>query len=173
MADVLAQNTSIFIKSYGRGTLATASFRGTAPSHTQVQWNGMAVNSPMLGMVDFSLIPSYFIDNATVYHGAGSVGVTGGGLGGAITLQTEAPKQRGFNLNFIQGSAVSTRTTNSPPEPTVQTGSRPQHASASSPRTTTSNTVISTRSARTTSSTHRAQQELRISGLAPDAGVFL
>ena len=103
MADVLAQNTSIFIKSYGRGTLATASFRGTAPSHTQVQWNGMAVNSPMLGMVDFSLIPSYFIDNATVYHGAGSVGVTGGGLGGAITLQTEAPKQRGFNLNFIQG----------------------------------------------------------------------
>lgn len=103
MADVLAQNTSIFIKSYGRGTLATASFRGTAPSHTQVQWNGMAVNSPMLGMVDFSLIPSYFIDNATVYHGAGSVGVTGGGLGGAITLETKAPKQRGFNLNFIQG----------------------------------------------------------------------
>ena len=66
LADVLSQNSSIFIKSYGRGTLATASFRGTAPSHTQVTWNGMKMNSPMLGMVDFSLIPSYLIDDAAL-----------------------------------------------------------------------------------------------------------
>lgn len=103
LADVLAQNTSVFIKSYGRGTLATASFRGTAPSHTQVLWNGMSLNSPMLGMVDFSLIPSYFIDQATLYHGAGSVGVAGGGLGGAVTLGTKPSDERGFGLSFIQG----------------------------------------------------------------------
>ena len=54
LAEVLAQNTPIFIKSYGRGAVATASFRGTSPSHTQVLWNGMKLNSPMLGMVDFS-----------------------------------------------------------------------------------------------------------------------
>ncbi len=33
--------------------MATASMRGTAPSHTKVTWNGMSLNSPMLGMVDF------------------------------------------------------------------------------------------------------------------------
>lgn len=81
LADALATGSTIFIKSYGRATLATASFRGTAPSHTQVTWNDMKVNSPMLGQVDFSLIPAYFIDDATIYHGASSVGVTGGGAG--------------------------------------------------------------------------------------------
>ena len=54
MAQVLSRNSNVFIKSYGRATLSTASFRGTSPSHTQVTWNGMKLNSPMLGMVDFS-----------------------------------------------------------------------------------------------------------------------
>ncbi|MEG2789981.1 MAG: TonB-dependent receptor plug domain-containing protein [Odoribacter sp.] len=103
IADILSQNTSIFIKSYGRGTLATASFRGTAPSHTQVLWNGMKINSPMLGQVDFSLIPSYFVDDMSLWHGASSVNVTGGGLGGAITLNTKPMERTGAELHFIQG----------------------------------------------------------------------
>ncbi len=109
IADVLSQNSSIFIKSYGRATLSTASFRGTAPSHTQVTWNDMKLNSPMLGMVDFSLIPSYFIDDVTLYHGASSVGVTGGGLGGAISLDTRPTREEGPALRYVQGiSSYST-----------------------------------------------------------------
>ncbi|MDR2652927.1 MAG: TonB-dependent receptor plug domain-containing protein [Prevotellaceae bacterium] len=103
MADVLTQNTVIFIKSYGRATLSTASFRGTAPSHTQVTWNGMKLNSPMLGMVDFSLIPSYFIDDASLYHGASSVSITGGGLGGAIAMNTKPSLNEGLAAQYIQG----------------------------------------------------------------------
>lgn len=103
LADALSAGSTLFIKSYGRATLSTASFRGTAPSHTQVTWNGMKVNSPMLGQVDFSLIPSYFVDRAAIYHGASSVGITGGGLGGAITLATREPDQEGFSLRYIQG----------------------------------------------------------------------
>lgn len=103
LADILSQSTSIFIKSYGRGTMATASFRGSSPSHTQVLWNGMNINSPMLGQVDFSLIPSFFIDDMSLWHGASSVNVTGSGLGGAITLGTKPMDEQGFNLKFIQG----------------------------------------------------------------------
>lgn len=103
MADVLTQRSTIFIKNFGRATLSTASFRGTAASHTQVLWNGMKINSPMLGMTDFSMIPSYFIDDATLYHGTSSVVVTGGGLGGAITLATKPADNRGFGLQYIQG----------------------------------------------------------------------
>lgn len=103
MADVLTFNSSVFVKSYGRATLSTVAFRGTSPSHTQVTWNGMKINSPMLGMTDFSMIPAYFIDDASLLHGTSSVGETGGGLGGAVKLSTRPADERGFGLQYIQG----------------------------------------------------------------------
>lgn len=104
MADVLTFNSSIFVKNYGRATLSTVSFRGTSASHTQVTWNGMRVNNPMLGMTDFSMIPSYFIDDASLLHGTSSVNETGGGLGGAVRLATKPADCRGLGLQFIQGA---------------------------------------------------------------------
>ena len=103
MADVLTFNSSIFVKSYGRATLSTVAFRGTSPSHTQVSWNGMRINNPMLGMTDFSMIPSYFIDDASLLHGTSSVNETGGGLGGSVKLSTQSADADGFGLQFIQG----------------------------------------------------------------------
>lgn len=103
MADVLTFNSSIFVKSYGRATLSTVSFRGTSPSHTQVTWNGMRVNNPMLGMTDFSMIPSYFIDDASLLHGTSSVNETGGGLGGSVKLSTQPANAEGLGLQYIQG----------------------------------------------------------------------
>ena len=103
MADVLTFNTSIFVKNYGRATLSTVSFRGTSPSHTQVSWNGMKINSPMLGMTDFSMIPSFFVDDASLLHGTSSVNETGGGLGGAVKLSTKPADNRGFGLQYVQG----------------------------------------------------------------------
>lgn len=103
MADVLTFNTSIFVKQYGRATLSTVAFRGTSPSHTQVTWNGMRINNPMLGMTDFSMIPSYFIDDASLLHGTSSVSETGGGLGGLVKLSTAPAAADGFGLQYIQG----------------------------------------------------------------------
>ena len=103
MADVLTFNSSIFVKNYGRATLSTVAFRGTSPSHTQVTWNGMRINNPMLGMTDFSMIPSYFIDDASLLHGTSSVNETGGGLGGAVKMSTTPANNRGFDLQYIQG----------------------------------------------------------------------
>lgn len=103
MADILTFNTSIYVKSYGRATLSTVSFRGTSASHTQVTWNGMRINNPMLGMTDFSTIPSYFIDDASLLHGTSSVNETGGGLGGLVKLSTRPANNEGFGLQYIQG----------------------------------------------------------------------
>lgn len=103
MADILTFNSSIFVKSYGRATLSTVSFRGTSASHTQVTWNGMRVNSPMLGMTDFSMIPAYFIDDASLLHGTSSVNMAGGGLGGLVKLSTVPAHQEGFGMQYIQG----------------------------------------------------------------------
>ena len=103
IADVLTFNSSIFVKSYGRATLSTVAFRGTSPSHTQVTWNGMRINNPMLGMTDFSMIPSYFIDDVSLLHGTSSVSETGGGLGGAVKLSTKPAQREGFGLQYVQG----------------------------------------------------------------------
>ncbi len=103
MADILTYNSSVFVKSYGRATLSTVAFRGTSPSHTQVTWNGMRINNPMLGMTDFSAIPSFFIDKASLLHGTSSVNSTGGGLGGLVKLETAPEDNPGLRVQYIQG----------------------------------------------------------------------
>jgi iron complex outermembrane receptor protein len=102
LSTLLAENTPIYIKNYGRGALATTSFRGTAPSHTQVSWNGININSPMLGMVDFSLIPVYIIDNLTLQHGAASTSEQSGGLGGHISLENNVNWHDTLSGRYIQ-----------------------------------------------------------------------
>ena len=103
LSDLLAENTTVFIKDHGRGALATASFRGTASSHTQVNWNGMNINSPMTGMVDFSLIPVYLIDDLDLKYGAASISDHGGGLGGSINLNNKPHWKRRNYVKYIQG----------------------------------------------------------------------
>jgi len=103
LSDLISQNTPIFIKEYGRGAMATASFRGTAPSHTQVSWNGLSINSPMLGMVDFSTVPVYFTDNVSLLHGSGSLSEKSGALGGVVKLENSADWQNKFSGRLLTG----------------------------------------------------------------------
>lgn len=103
MADVLTFNSSVFVKNYGRATLSTVAFRGTSAGHTQVTWNGMRINNPMVGTTDFSSIPSFFVDRASLLHGTSSVSETGGGLGGLVRLSTLPDVPEGFGLQYVQG----------------------------------------------------------------------
>jgi outer membrane cobalamin receptor len=102
LSDILSQNTTVFIKDLGRGALATASFRGTAPTHTQVYWNGITINSPMLGMTDFSLIPAFIIDDLELNHGAASLQSGSGGLGGSINMQSLPGWDNQFSWRYFQ-----------------------------------------------------------------------
>ena len=89
LSDLLSAHSTVFIKSEGRGALATAAFRGTDASHTAVFWNGISLNSPMLGQVDFSQIPVYLMDDISLHPGASSLVDGSGSLGGSILLQTK------------------------------------------------------------------------------------
>ncbi len=101
LAELLIANSPVFIKSYGKGSLATASFRGTAASHTKVLWNGFEINSPMLGQVDLSQIPNTFYDEVKLEYGGSSLESTSGALGGSINLNTNKNKNSDI-LNFEQ-----------------------------------------------------------------------
>lgn len=86
LGELLAAYTPVYVKSYGRGALSTASFRGTGASHTQVKWDDFSINSPMLGQVDLSLIPNTFFNKVDLYYGGGSLFKSSGALGGTVAL---------------------------------------------------------------------------------------
>lgn len=86
LSELIQQHSSVFIKDYGPGSLSSISFRGTGASHTQVQWNGVLLNSPMLGQIDFSLYPTIFFNQAELHHGATASMDRNGALGGSVLL---------------------------------------------------------------------------------------
>lgn len=102
ISELLSSYTPVFIKSYGRGSTATASFRGTAPSHTQVYWNGMKLNSPMRGDVDFSLFPVYFIDDLSLQHGGSSLQSGSGALGGSVLINNKPNWNDRLSIRYVQ-----------------------------------------------------------------------
>ena len=87
LSELIQQHSSVFIKDYGPSSLSSISFRGTGASHTQVQWNGVLLNSPMNGQVDFSLYPTIFFNQAELHHGAASLMDRNGALGGSVLLK--------------------------------------------------------------------------------------
>jgi len=88
LADLISKNSVIHVKTYGSGGLATPSFRGTGPGHTQIAWNDISLNNPMIGQFDLSLVPAGLIDDVNIYYGGGSMGIHSGGFGGIINLET-------------------------------------------------------------------------------------
>ncbi len=103
LSDLLDTHSVLFIKTEGRGALSTASFRGTAASHTDVLWNGMSVQSPMLGQVDFSLFPVYLFDDISINPGNSSLSETSGALGGSIQLDNKADWSNPLNITLLTG----------------------------------------------------------------------
>jgi len=88
LATILTQYSTVFIKSYGSNNLATPSFRGTSAHHTIVEWNGVTINSPMLGQIDLSQLPVAQFQGIEILYGASGLSRTSGAFGGIINLKT-------------------------------------------------------------------------------------
>lgn len=106
LSELIQQHSSVFIKDYGPSSLSSISFRGTGASHTQVQWNGVLLNSPMNGQVDFSLYPTIFFNQAELHHGAASLLDRNGALGGSVLLKN-SQNFESKNTAFIKQSVGS------------------------------------------------------------------
>ncbi len=106
LAGLLKDYTSLVIKDYGQGGLATSAFRGMGPNHTSVLWEGIRINPVMTGQVDFSLIPSSMYTKVTVYHGGFPGDIPDGGPGGTIALSSSPDWKDGTDtyLDLMGGS---------------------------------------------------------------------
>ena len=98
----LLQQEGVYIKSYGLGSLATSSIRGGAAGHTLVLWNGLPVQSPMLGQLDLSLLPLGSFNSVRLQRGGGSGAWGSGAIGGVINMEN--------GLSYSNGVGVSSET---------------------------------------------------------------
>lgn len=100
IADVLIRNSPVIVKSYGMGGTATPSFRGTGAGSTQVTWNGIKVDHPMLGQADLSLLPAGITDNLSIYYGGASMAFNSGAAGGIIALESKPLWNKRTEITF-------------------------------------------------------------------------
>lgn len=116
LPQLLEYHSSLFIRSYGLGSLATTSLRGGSSSHTAVLWNGINLQSPTNGVVDLALLPAFFSDSVYVQYGGNSALWGSGAMGGTIHLKSKRV-QKGVSAHlwgevgsfrqFQQGGEVS------------------------------------------------------------------
>ena len=102
LSTILTQYSTIFIKSYGSNNLATPAFRGTTAHHTQVEWNGININSPMLGQTDLSQVPVSQFDGIEILYGAAGIARSSGAFGGIVNLTTKPDWNNRLNVTLAQ-----------------------------------------------------------------------
>ncbi|MCF8464687.1 MAG: TonB-dependent receptor [Flavobacteriales bacterium] len=107
LTQVLEVESFISTRSYNPGGTAVFSVRGSGPQHTQVVWDGIPINDPMLGLTDLSTISLSGISGVRVLYGGAGLTNNSGGIGGTIELiSTEPRKKDGVDvkLNGYAGS---------------------------------------------------------------------
>jgi vitamin B12 transporter len=93
LSDALGEFSSVYVKSYGSGGLATLAIRGTSAEQTEIQWNGIRLNAPTLGQLDLALFLIGMQDKLQLVH-------TGyeGSIGGILKMDNEVKLDSGFSL---------------------------------------------------------------------------
>ncbi|MEM6316817.1 MAG: TonB-dependent receptor plug domain-containing protein [Bacteroidota bacterium] len=102
LAELLAHQTGTYIKSYGLGSLATSSVRGASAGHTLVLWNGLPIQSPMLGQLDLALLSLQAMESVEFTRGGNAALWGSGAIGGIVNLDNQA--------NFSQKLHVKSNT---------------------------------------------------------------
>lgn len=100
VSSLLQEGSDIFIKSGGKGALATISLRGMTASHTTVLWNNIPFNSPILGAADLSQIPIAISDEINIIYGSSSANLNKNTLSGILDLRSLPDWNKGFRFKY-------------------------------------------------------------------------
>jgi outer membrane receptor protein involved in Fe transport len=92
-----------FFKQYGISGSATISKRGADATQTQVLWNGLPINHPMLGMTDFNNFSTFGLSELTFIDGGNSSMYGSGSVGGTVLMNHDAD----FNKGKIIHAAIA------------------------------------------------------------------
>lgn len=102
LSDLLDENSSLYIKTYGAGAMASSSIRGMGANHTSVLWEGVDISSPMLSQTDLSSLPAFLFDNIALFKGAGGGDIMKPGPGGTISFSSKAHWDAPISFSYGQ-----------------------------------------------------------------------
>jgi vitamin B12 transporter len=94
LTEVLATSSNLYVKDYGPGNIANVTLHGGTAQQVEVYWNGMAINSPSLGLMDISLLPTAFINGLWLDQGGTSILEGSGAATGALRMTSGASSDR-------------------------------------------------------------------------------
>ncbi len=94
LTSLLNDLSGIYLKNYGNGQLTTLAVRGTSASQTEVLWNGVRINSPMLGQSDLSLLSAGFHNKLSLQYNT-----IDAAIGANLQLINEPEKVTGAQFN--------------------------------------------------------------------------
>jgi iron complex outermembrane receptor protein len=109
ISNLLSQQTSAFVKSYGFNGLATLNFRGSSSAQSLVLWNGVPLQNAALGLADISTLPVALIDRVNIVYGGSAALWGSGNVGGALLLENDIAQfdsagRKGISVSLGAGS---------------------------------------------------------------------
>jgi len=102
LSELLAQNTTLGIKSYGVAGQSNVSLRGMHSKHTAVIWNGINLQSTTSGGFDMNSVPSFIIDDINLQCGGSGALFGSGAVGGIVHLNNNLQFNKGLKINYNQ-----------------------------------------------------------------------
>jgi iron complex outermembrane receptor protein len=104
--ELLKSRGGLYIKSYGFGGIASLAMRGGNAAQTEVLWNGLRINSPMLGQADLALLPLAVANEIRIMPASSSQAESMGGVAGTISLENRPDwhSQHKMRVGFSSGS---------------------------------------------------------------------
>ncbi|WP_418262818.1 TonB-dependent receptor [Flavobacterium faecale] len=96
LTNLLRYNSLLYFKENGNGMVSSVSFRGTTAAQTAVVWNGININSQLLGQTDFNTISPLGYSSVSVRTGGGSGIYGSSAIGGTVHLNNELHFKKQF-----------------------------------------------------------------------------
>lgn len=94
IANLLEEQSPVFVKTYGVNSLATMSVRGASAAQSLVLWEGIPINNAALGTADLSLLSGSLFEQVSLLYGASSALWGSANVGGALLLSESPPDFR-------------------------------------------------------------------------------
>ncbi len=106
VSDFLQKSSSVYVKSFGSGGLATVSLRGTGAGRSATVWNGMPLIGSTLGLLDYSLLNANLFEDVDLTLGGDSGRFGSGSIGGSVFLNNNKVERDHplLNIKTVFGS---------------------------------------------------------------------